>query len=303
MKQTMKTLALILTLGAGFLATGYALEFKAPDAHNSVLGGVQQARVGWEDNFHTIGRRFDIGYDAMASANPEYQNKDLPLFYHVLIPSKFILPNTARKGIVINVAEKRLFYYDRNTNEVLTFPVGIGKVGWGTPLGTMHIVQKIKNPSWYAPRSILKALAKEGFKNVPSVIHHGPRDPLGDYAMRLSRPMYLIHGTDDPASIGTQASSGCIRLFAENIDQLFHSVPKGTRVRIVDEPYLLGWNNKQLYLVVYPGLEHQKPVELSNIQQAILKKTHDENANINWRTVAYAVLNKSGIPTEIATVA
>jgi len=121
--------------------------------------------------------------------------------------------------------------------------------------------------------------------------------------MRLSRRMYLIHGTNDPASIGTQASSGCIRLFAENIDQLFHAVPKGTQVTIVNEPFLLGWSNNQLYLAVYPGLEHQKPFSLSKIQHAILKKVRGKKAYINWRTVAYTALNKSGIPTKVATTA
>lgn len=296
----MRIITVLVIFVFTFFVNGYALQFPMISSQDSIIGQLQQTRVGWGDDFHSIGRKYDIGFDAMVAANPEYQSKDLPLFYHVLIPSEFILPNIKRKGIVINLADKRLFYYDKTTDKIMTFPIGIGKIDWGTPLGRMKIVQKIKDPTWYAPKSILKALAQEGYKNVPAVIPPGPQDPLGDYAMRLSRRMYLIHGTNDPNSIGTQASSGCIRLFAEDIDELFHSVPKDTQVTIVDDPYLLGWRQQKLFLAVYPALKNQTlPAALSKVQKSILKEIKGEPVIINWRTVAYTVLNKTGIPAQI----
>lgn len=295
----MRLLKLLVVMALGLFGTGYALEFSLPSTGNHVVGRLQRARIGWGDNFHSIGRRFDLGFDEMVAANPEYISKDLPLFYHVLIPSLFILPKAAHKGIVINVAEKRLFYYPSHSNLVFTFPIGLGKVGWSTPLGYMHIVEKIKNPTWYAPKSILQALAAEGYKNVPAVIPPGPNDPLGDYALRLSRRMYLIHGTNDPDSVGTQASSGCIRLFAPDINQLFHLVSKGTSVTIVDQPYELGRRDHSLFLVVYPGLKQKSTFTLNEVETRILQITRHQHWMLNWQTVAYAVLDRTGVPVKI----
>ncbi len=302
MRLITKFLVGIVFLSLSLSTSAFALEFNFPDAHNSVVGNLEKTRVGWGDTFHTIGREFDIGYDNMACANPDFRSNALPLFYHVLVPARFILPKAKRQGIVINLAEKRLFYYDNDTNEILTFPVGIGRLNWGTPLGKFHIIEKIKNPTWYAPKSILKELAKKGYKNVPAQIPPGPQDPLGDFALRLSSPLYLLHGTNDPASIGTQASSGCIRLFPKDIASLFKNITVGTKVTIVDQPFLLGYNNNTLYLVVFGPLMNQSPVALQQVQRAILKLSHHSNLNINWRTVAYIVLNHSGIPTEIGKV-
>jgi L,D-transpeptidase ErfK/SrfK len=184
----------------------------------------------------------------------------------------------------------------------MTFPVGVVKQGWATPLGAMKIIDKIVNPTWIAPKDILKALAKEGYTNVPASIPPGPQDPLGDYAMRLSNPAYLIHGTNDPASIGTQASSGCIRLYPEDIEQLFQAVPEGTEVHIIDQPYVLGWYNNEIYLAVFPTLEDSPPLNFNQLEKSILHRTKYLDANINWRKVAYITLTQEGTPQSIGTI-
>lgn len=285
-----------------FMHLGYALDFPMPVDQNSVLGQLHKVRVGWGDDFNTIGRRYDLGHDAMVCANPRFQSAALPLFYHVVVPAKFILPAAPREGIIINVAEKRLFYYDQQDNTVMTFPVGIGKQGWSTPTGIMTVVEKIISPTWIPPKDVLQELTREGYTNISNEVPPGPQNPLGDFAMRLSRSMYLIHGTNAPDSIGTQASSGCIRLYPEDIARLFQAVPQGTDVRIVNEPYLLGWNNNTLYLVVFADLDDASPLNLVDIEKEILAQTKDKTVTVDWRKVAYLTLIKNGIPEIIARV-
>lgn len=302
MKFISKKFSLACLSGLALLQCSYGLTFRMPDPNNTVLGQLQQPRIRWGDNFSNLGRRYDIGYDAMVCANPEYQSNALPLFYHAQIPSKFILPPGPRDGIVVNLPEKRLFYYNTQTNQVMTFPIGVGKQGWATPLGVLTIVQKIVNPTWIPPKDVLQELAKEGYTDVPTSIPAGPQDPLGAFAMRLSNPNYLIHGTNDPSSIGTQASSGCIRLFPEDIAQLFNVVPQGADVRIVNDPYVLGWNNTSLYLVTFPTLAGDPPLNLDEIEAQVLYDTQGMNANIDWRKIASTVLISNGIPVKIANV-
>lgn len=302
MKMTIKKLGLGCLAGLLFAQAGYALTYPMPAPNNSVLGQVQTARIGLGDNFSNLGRKYDIGYDAMVCANPQYKSNELPLFYHTEIPSKFILPPGPREGIVVNLAEKRLFYYDTKTEQVMTFPIAIGREGWATPLGELKVAQKIVNPTWVAPKNILADLAKKGFKNVPKEISEGPQDPLGAFALRLTNPNYLIHGTNDPAGIGRQVSSGCMRLFPEDIAQLFPVVPQGTNVRIINDPTILGWNGTKLYLVAYPPLHGQPPLNLNQIEAQVLADTQGMPANIDWRKVAYTVLSSNGIPAEIADV-
>lgn len=302
MKFTIKKFSIACLSGLALLQCSYSLTFPMPDPNNSVVGQIQTARIKWGNNFNNLGRQYDIGYDAMVCANPQYQNKSLPLFYHAVIPSKFLLPPGPRDGIVVNLPEKRLFYYNPETDQVMTFPVGVGKQGWATPLGVLKIVQKIVNPTWLAPKDVLQELASEGYTNVPTSIPAGPQDPLGAFAMRLSNPSYLIHGTNDPASIGTQASSGCIRLFPEDISALFQAVPQGTDVRIVNNPYILGWNNTSLYLVTFPTLAGDPPLDLNAIEAQVLTDTQGMSAHIDWRKIAETVLASNGIPARIAYV-
>lgn len=302
MKFNIKRFSVTCLASLALLQCAYSLTYPIPDPNNSVLGQIQTARIKWGDNFSSLGRRYDVGYDAMVCANPQYQNMELPLFYHAQIPSKFILPPGARDGIVINLPEKRLFYYNPKTNQVMTFPVGVGKQGWATPLGVLKVVKKIINPTWFAPKDVLQELASEGYTNVPATIPEGPQDPLGAFALRLSNRNYLIHGTNDPSSIGTQASSGCIRLFPEDIAALFKAVPRGTDVRIVNDPYILGWNNTNLYLVTFPTLDGDPPLNLDEIEAQIMYDTQGMNANIDWRKVAVTVLMSNGIPARIANV-
>ena len=232
--------------------------FPLPPAGTDVVGDVWAVVARHEDTLPDLARRFDLGYDEIAAANPGVDVWLPGRGTKVLLPTEFVLPDAPREGLVLNLASMRLFYYPatgpEETPTVVTHPVGIGREGWATPQGKTKVVSKKAHPSWTVPASILAEHAANG-DPLPGVVPPGPDNPLGDYAMRLGIPGYLIHGTNKPHGVGMRVSHGCIRLYPEDIERLFPEVPVGTPVRIVNQPYLAGWNNGVLYLEAHPPLE------------------------------------------------
>lgn len=204
-------------------------------AQGNVLGEVQYDRAEGGESLADIARRYDIGYREMIQANksisPEHP---VPAGMNVKIPSQFILPNVPRQGIVINLASYRLYYFPADENVVFTYPVGIGRQGWNTPLGLSKIISKQVNPSWHPTKKIHADAKKHGIV-LPDEIPAGS-NPLGKYALRLTWPGYLLHGTQRPEGVGSKVSAGCIRLYPEDIEQLYELVATGTQVRIVNQP-------------------------------------------------------------------
>jgi len=182
----------------------------------------------------------------------------------VLLPTRYVLPPGPREGIVLNLAEYRMYYYppakEGERGEVMTFPMSIGRMDWATPLGRTRIVAKAKNPAWYPPESVRAEHEAEG-RPLPRIVPPGPDNPLGDHAMRLGLPGYLIHGTNRPAGVGMRVTHGCIRMFPEDIEYLFAQVGLDTPVRIVNEPLKLGWDGDDLFIEVHRTLESAPPVD------------------------------------------
>lgn len=217
-----------------------------------IVGRLRLVHAQHKDSLPEIGRATDLGYNQIVKANP-HLNRWLPGHNaQVLIPSEYILPNTPREGIVINVAELRLYYYPKNANEVETFPISIGRMDWKTPLGLTKIVRKDENPRWYPPESIREEHARDG-DPLPEFFPGGhPDNPLGKFALRLALPTYLIHGTDQRKAlgIGMRVTHGCIRMYPEDIARLFGLVAKNTTVNIINEPVKIGWERNRLFLQV-----------------------------------------------------
>lgn len=175
-----------------------------------------------------------MGYNEMVKANPHIDpNVILSPQTHVLIPSQFTLPQVPRHGIVINLADYRLYYFPENDNVVMTYPVGIGRKGWSTPCGLTKIVTKQVNPIWH-PSVNVQAFAEKKGVLMPDEFPPGPGNPLGKYALRLGWPTYLIHGSNHQGGIGERVSAGCIRMLAEDIENLYELVNVGTPVRIIN---------------------------------------------------------------------
>lgn len=221
------------------------------DKNTEVIGEVRTARVKPGETLLDIARRYDLGYDEIVAANPGVD----PWLPHpgsrIVIPTQFILPMAPRRGLVINLAARRLFFYPQQPQgeaaQVITHPLGIGREGWHTPLVQTKIVSKQVNPSWRVPPSIRAEHAQDG-EVLPAVVPPGPDNPLGTRALRLGIPGYLIHGTNKPAGVGMRVSHGCLQLYPEDIEALFEQVPVNTPVVIVDQPYLVGRHKGLVFL-------------------------------------------------------
>ncbi|MCS5709661.1 L,D-transpeptidase family protein [Candidatus Berkiella cookevillensis] len=238
---------LLLWIGAVFVTSNVsALTFPLPSDGN-IVGQIQHATVRPGENLSTIGRRFDIGGYEMKEANPGVDYMNPGVGRTLVIPSRFVLPNTSRKGIVINLSEMRLYYYHPDGRQVSTFPVGVGQEGWDTPLGESQIVRKRENPTWVVPDSILENHKRLG-KYIAPIMPPGPKNPLGQFAMTTGFKNIVIHGSPYPMGVGVRSSHGCIRMLNENIRELYHMVPVGTKVTIVHEPNKLGYLGNQVFL-------------------------------------------------------
>jgi len=235
-------------------------------ANHFVLESPQQSVVGvpqvvFAKNSNTLSdlaRAYGLGYDELIAANPGVDpwlpGENTP----VLLPTQYILPDVPREGIVLNIAAKRLFYFpavpEGQATIVKTYPIGIGRVGWETPLGVTKVTAKAKDPHWYVPLSVRKEHAELG-NPLPSVIPPGPDNPLGHRVLKLEMPGYLIHGTNQPYGVGMRISHGCVRLYPENIEYLYELVDIGESVNIINEPFLMGRVDGEWYLQSHTALE------------------------------------------------
>jgi L,D-transpeptidase ErfK/SrfK len=281
--------------------------FPLPPEGTDIVGEIQVTTTVYEDTLVEIARRYDLGYEEIVAANPGVDpwlpGKDT----QVVLPTQFVLPGGPREGLVLNLASMRLFYYPKlgpgESAVVVTHPIGIGREGWQTPQGTAHITQKIENPAWTVPESVRKEHAEQG-DPLPPVVPPGPDNALGDFAMRLSIPSYLIHGTNKPYGVGLRVSHGCIRLYPEDIARLFPEVPVGTPVRIINEPYLAGWRDGQLYLEVHEPLAEDVKRwngSLKPMEQVVAAKAGVLPVKVSWEKAGNIAREARGIPVPIAT--
>jgi L,D-transpeptidase ErfK/SrfK len=251
---------------------------------------------------------FSLGYEEMTRANPDVDIWLPGAGADVLLPTQFILPEAPRDGLVLNVAAMRLYYFapgdEDGQNTLYTHPIGIGRVGWATPLGTTRITAKVKDPAWYVPASIRKEHAEAG-DPLPAVVPPGPDNPLGAHSLRLAMPSYLIHGTNKPAGVGLRVSHGCIRLYPEDIASLYELVPTGTPVHIVEQPYLAGWHGDRLMFSAHVPLEETGGDWLAALE-LIDRRVQDAPegvgpVEIDWRRVARIAREGKGVAYPIET--
>ena len=256
-------------------------------ADEDVVGRLQVTLSRKEDTFADIARRFNVGYAELVRANPGIDPWLPGDGTAIVLPTEFILPDAPREGLVLNLAAMRLYYYPKRTKdapvEVITHPIGIGKVGWVTPEGSTTVVSRTKDPVWTPPLSVRQEHAKDG-DILPEKVLAGPDNPLGRHLMRLGWPSYLIHGTNKPPGVGMRSSHGCIRLYPEDIAGLFASVPDGTKVTVVNQPYLIGWRGDSLYVQTYEPLEDDQR-DWSDVPKSLRQKSLKSKAAL-WKRVA-----------------
>ena len=276
--------------------------FASPDpsrAH-SVIGSTRFYQAQPKDTFLDIARYYDLGYNELVEANPGVDPWVPRPGQVVLLPTQYVLPDADYRGIVINLPEMRLYYFKagtEGTSIVTTYPVGLGRDDWQTPVGKFVVREKTVNPKWVLPESIKAEHIRDG-KPAPDFIEGGdPENPLGKYRLRLTLPLYGIHGTDIPWGVGMQVSHGCVRLYPEDIERLFPMVPLKTPGEFVYQPVKVGARDGHVYVEVHKDIYDQLPGPFREATRLIDK--FGWHNRVDFERVRRAVLEQSGVPVDV----
>lgn len=267
---------------------------------DDVIGRLAAITLEKGDNLPDIARHFGLGVNAVSAANPGVDVWVPESGERIVLPLSFILPDSPRKGIVVNLATMRLFQYkgDGKSLAVSTYPVGVGTKERPTPTGQMRVARKQTRPTWHVPASIAEDHRKKG-DPLPAEVPPGPENPLGECALYLSKPSYLIHGTNKPASVGLNASNGCLRLYPENVKMLYDDTPVNTPVAIVNQPYLIGQHDGVLYMEVHTPLEDSDAIELDKMYTKLRTVEKKSARTLDWKKVKAVQAEARGIPVPI----
>jgi len=301
--KTSITCLTLLSSSSGAMAATYLL----PPPGDNLVGFSHYAFIQPGQTLQDVARANDIGYYDIIQANPHINPEDVKPWEKIFIPSTYILPDVPRTGIVVNTASLRLFYYPDHSNQVVTFPAGMGMQGMATPTGQFHIIEKMDHPSWYVPASEMAAMAKQGMY-LPKVMPPGPENPLGEYALRLNARTYLIHGTNMPPTIGRRASAGCLHLFPEDILSLFNQVDVGTSVNIVNQPFKATLVGNAVYFQAYQPLHEDRifwGTNPTSVWQGVIHQAlagTNTSAQIDWLKAQDMVLAQTGVVQQIGTL-
>jgi L,D-transpeptidase ErfK/SrfK len=267
---------------------------------NDVIGRLAVIKLEKGDTLPDMARHFSLGINTVSAANPGVDIWVPEAGERIMLPQSFILPDTHRKGIVINLAAMRLFYFrkDGKLLAVSTYPVGIGTTEQPTPMGKMYITRKKFRPTWYVPTVIAKDHRKKG-DPLPASVPPGPLNPLGEYALYLSKSGYLVHGTNKPASIGLRATYGCIRLYPEDIKRLYQNTPLKTPVRIVNQPYLVGQRDGIIYIEAHKPFEESGTAELKKAYAKLRNIEKKSGHALDWKKVGKVMGEARGFPVPL----
>ena len=323
-----RALHVILVLTLLLLHVAKAEIYELPPEGYDVIGAISTITARKEDTLVDIARRHGLGYQDIVRANPEVNVWVPGEGTEVILPTQYVLPPGPRDGVVLNLAEYRLYYFPKvkegETAYVMTYPISIGRMDWETPLGKTSVISKVRKPSWYVPKSVLAEHEADG-NPLPRIVPPGPDNPLGEYAMRLGLPGYLIHGTNRPAGVGMRVTHGCIRMFPEDIEFLFGKIDLNTAVRIINQPIKMGWSGNELVMEVHPVLEFvlpeaadetadeamdenaEDPLEvvveikdpLTYVTEQFIETTAERAGQLDWQLVEQLVNRSEGIPTPV----
>jgi len=319
-----RKVASILIFGVLLVNVVKAEIYELPPQGYDVIGAVATVTARDEDTLVDIARRHGLGYEDIVRANPGVNVWVPGQGAEVILPTQYVLPPGPRQGLVLNLAEYRLYYFpaakEGETAYVMTYPISIGRMDWETPLGKTSVISKVRNPSWYVPKSVLAEHEADG-NPLPRIVPPGPDNPLGEYAMRLGLPGYLIHGTNRPAGVGMRVTHGCVRMFPEDIEYLFGKIDVSTAVRIINEPVKMGWDGDQLVMEVHPVLavvvpqpdedvqeegtnepdvviaENKDP--LTYVTEQFIATTGERAGQLDWHLAEKIVDRSDGIPTSV----
>ena len=273
------------------------------------IGELRRHKVAYEDTLMKLAIRHGVGFVELRAANPGVDEWLPGEGMEILLPRRHILPDAPRDGVVVNLAEMRVYAYLHAGKAPLTFPIGIGKEGTDTPLGSTIVRAKRAAPVWRPT----ERMQREN-PDLPDIVPAGDNNPLGSHALYLGWPTYLIHGTDKPWGIGRRISSGCIRLYPGDIKTFFQEVPVGARVTVVNQPVKLGRIDGNLYMEAHPGVEQSGYVEkhgvspppepVPGLYSRLLRAADgpgQPGMKLDWPKIRQTLYERRGIPVKIAT--
>ena len=266
-----------------------------------LAGKLQMMTTRYEDTFAEIGTQRSLGYLELVKANPDVDPWLPGDGTRVTLPRKYVLPDSRREGIVINLAEYRLYYF--RDGGVQVFPVGVGTEENPSPLTDAVVTMGLESPAWYPPASIRAEYEASG-EHLPRMIPPGPDNPLGTHALILSEKGYLIHGTNKRFGVGMQVSHGCFRMYNDDISRFVNEVPKGTPVQVIHQPVKVGLRNGQLWLEVHRSKEGYPEEEKERLWQQVTEvleayTQEHKGLEIQRRVVEQALEQADGIPRMI----
>lgn len=309
-------LLLACTLGGGSISgcTTLAPEWSGlgPNWHDlaepadsdSVVGLMLRHQIDGPETLLDLMRPYNLGYVELVAANPGVDPWLPASGSKIVLPTAHLVPDGAREGIIINLAEQRLYFFDpAEGGATQSFPIGVSREGWETPIGETRIVRKKEGPTWYPTAS-----AREEDPTLGRKVDPGPENPLGTHALYLDWPTYLIHGTNEPDGVGRRVSRGCIRLYPEDIIRLFEVAAVDTPVRVIHDPVKLARVGDAVFLEVHPTLEEMKhleeeaslpEIEPEDLRERIKAAAGDATPRINWALAYQTAAQRRGVPVRI----
>lgn len=292
---------------AGVLAAApwllHAGQATATERSGDLIGETTFYLTKPDDNLLDVARARNLGMPEISAVNPGVDPWVPGAEKLIVLPTQFILPDAPREGIVVNYGELRLFYFPKQ-GPIQTYAIGVGRDGFELKMGKTRIVRKTEHPTWYPTESVLRDKPWVG-----KVVPPGPDNPLGDFAMYLGWPTYLIHGTNKPYGVGRRVSRGCIRMYPEGVAQLYPQIPVGTKVTAVEQFVKVGWHEGELYLEAQPDIVQVDELEADLVltarqaspedRQLVIDRAGPELARVDWQIVEAELVARRGIPVQV----
>jgi L,D-transpeptidase ErfK/SrfK len=282
-----------------------ATTFELPEDGSLVIGTDTSITTHYKDTLLDIARQYSLGYDEIIRANPGIDMWLPGEGTQIALPERRILPPGPHEGVIVSLPEHRLYYFPtakRGKRVVMTYPVSIGKLGRSTPLGVTRVIDKVEHPSWYPTASVRKEHLDAG-DPLPGVVGPGPANPLGDFKIRLGfgNGTYEIHGTNNPTAVGLAITHGCIRMYPEDVAELFAMLPLGTPVRLINVPVKVAWIDGELLLEAHPPVDADERFEpdMSRFSDLSRAAVGEATVAIDWDYAREVLKKADGI---IATV-
>jgi L,D-transpeptidase ErfK/SrfK len=292
-------LAVLACAGCAQRASRFLLE--APPDSPDLVGRLEFHEADAEDTLVDLAPELEVGYVELLAANPGVDPWLPREGTRLVVPRARLLPSPPHEGIVVNLGDLRLYFFEPG-QPTRAWPIGIAKDGYATPIGVTEVKSKREKPVWTPGPSA----RRDGY---PERVEPGPDNPLGEHALYLGWPAYLIHGTNEPRGVGRHSSRGCIRLYPKHIARLYARVEPGTPVRVVNEPVKLGWIGGELYLEVNPDAEQSQsldetgkpgtPRAPADLRKRVLAAAGEHAGRVDWERVERTGLRRIGVPIRI----